>query len=375
MNNQPAIPNRTAVDTEIKAKPFSRRKTIKWLLLTASILVGSLLLGLVLAMIGYEVGRGALVAGMIVATLPVPLYAALILWIDRFEHEPRYLLFACFLWGATTSVFVAMLINSTVQLTAGKFASTVISAPVTEELLKAAVVFAVFLFKRDEFNGILDGIIYAAVTALGFAMIENFAYYGRAIAGILPAGIGGTFIIRGVLSPFMHPFFTAMTGIGLGWAAQTKNGFVRVVAPFAGLGLAIFLHALWNFPKGGLVLIGFYFIVMVPAFITVLVIAGFALRREKRIISDQLLGEMTAGRITRDEYDRLTSLRRRSINSFRVLFTKGFGGWRAQRLCNQAASELAFQRHRAKEENSVDTARIKYHEMTFSESLQQTRSA
>ncbi len=99
MNNQSAMPNQVAVNTEIKSMPFSRRKTIKWLLLTASILIGLLLLSLVLAMIGYRVGSGALISGMIVATLPAPLYAALALWIDRFEHAPRCLLFACFLWG------------------------------------------------------------------------------------------------------------------------------------------------------------------------------------------------------------------------------------------------------------------------------------
>ena len=375
MNNQPAMPNQVAVNTEIKSKPFSRRKTIKWLLLTASILIGLLLLSLVLAMIGYLVGTGALIAGMIVATLPVPLYAALALWIDRFEHEPRYLLFACFLWGATVSVFVAMLINSTVQIAAGEFTMLVISAPITEEILKAVVIFAVFFFKRDEFNGILDGIIYAAVTALGFAMVENFMYYGKAIAGIAPAGIGATFIVRGMLSPFSHPFFTAMTGIGLGWAAQTKNGLVRGLAPLVGLGLAIFLHSLWNFPKAGAGFLIFYFLLMVPAFATVLAIAGFAIRREKRIISAQLLGEMTAGRLTQDEYNRLTSVRRRSINSFRTLFSKGRSGWNAQRRCNQAASELALQRHRAAEGNTVDAARIKECETAFAQFLQQTRSA
>jgi len=373
MNNQPMMPNQTTADTGIQTKPLSRRKITKWLLLSAAILVGLLLLSLILAVQGMEFGKAALFVGIISATLPVPLYAALILWLDRFEHEPRYLLFACFLWGATASVFVAMLVNTTVQMTAGSFSSTVISAPITEEIIKAVVIFAIFFVKRDEFNGILDGIIYAAITALGFAMVENFTYYGRAFAGHLPAGLGGTFIVRGVFSPFLHPFFTAMTGIGLGWAAQTRSGFVRVLAPFVGLGLAIFLHALWNFPKTGGILISFYFILMVPAFAAVLLIAGFALRREKRIISEQLRGEITAGRLTQMEYEHLTSLRRRCANSFRSLFSKGLSGWSAQRRCNQAASELAFQRHRVAEGKSVDPARLRDCETAFAGFLQQTR--
>lgn len=311
---------------------------------------------------------------MIAATLPVPLYTALILWIDRFEHEPRYLVFACFLWGATASVFIAILVNTTVQITAVKFSSMVISAPIIEELAKAAVIFAVFFVKRDEFNGILDGIIYAAITALGFAMVENFAYYGRAFAGLFPGvGIGGAFFVRGMQSPFLHPFFTAMTGIGLGWAAQTRNGFVRVLAPFAGLGLAVFFHALWNLSAVAGISNIVYLILMVPAFLVVLSIAGFALRREKRIVSGQLLGEITAGRLTQTEYEHLTSLRRRTTNSFRALFSKGLRGWSAQRRCNQAASEMAFQRHRAAEGHSVDTTKLIASETAFAEFLQQTR--
>ncbi len=373
MDNQSVMPNEPVVNSATRMKPPSRRKIIKWLLLGAALLVGLLLLALIIAVNSLEFGIAALVAGMIAATVPVPLYTALILWLDRFEHEPRYLVFACFLWGATASVFIAILVNTTVQMTAGKFASIVVSAPLIEELAKAVVIFAVFFVKRDEFNGILDGIIYAAVTALGFAMVENFAYYGRAFAGLLPVGLGGAFFVRGMQSPFLHPFFTAMTGIGLGWAAQTRNGFVRVLAPLVGLGCAVFFHALWNFSAvAGLSNI-LYFILMVPAFIVVLLIAGFALRREKKIVSQQLFGEIAAGRLTQIEYEHLTSLRRRATNSFRALYTKGLSGWNVQRRCNQAASEMAFQRHRAAEGNSVDTARLKDCETIFAEFLQQTR--
>ena len=164
-----------------------------------------------------------------------------------------------------------------------------------------------------------------------------------------------------------------MTGIGLGWAAQTRNSFIRVLAPLVGLGLAIFFHSLWNFSSVLRISNIIYFIIMVPALAVVLVIAGFALRREKRIISEQLRGEIAAGRLTQTEFEHLTSLRRRCAGSFRALFTKGFSGWSAQRRCNQAASELAFQRHRAAEGKSVDPARLRDCETAFAGFLQQTR--
>jgi RsiW-degrading membrane proteinase PrsW (M82 family) len=54
-----------------------------------------------------------------------------------------------------------------------------ISAPIVEEGIKAAVLFGLFLFFRREFNGVIDGIVYAGCVGLGFAMTENVLYYGR----------------------------------------------------------------------------------------------------------------------------------------------------------------------------------------------------
>ena len=46
-------------------------------------------------------------------------------------------------------------------------------APIIEESLKGLAVLLVFLLFRKEFDSILDGIVYAAITALGFAATEN----------------------------------------------------------------------------------------------------------------------------------------------------------------------------------------------------------
>ena len=55
--------------------------------------------------------------------------------------------------------------------------------------------------------------------------------------------VGFTFVLRGVLSPFAHPLFTAMTGIGLGIAARADNPTTRWLAPLGGYLLAVLLHA------------------------------------------------------------------------------------------------------------------------------------
>jgi protease PrsW len=378
MNSQPAVSDQPIVEAATQPttsrKKFSRRKIIKWLLFTTSVLIGLFLLVLILAVDSLEFSPTHLLAGIILATIPVPLYAALILWIDRFEHEPRYLLFLCFLWGGTVSIALALIVNTTVMITSGGLASIVVSAPIIEELGKGAILFLIFFFKRDEFNGILDGIIYAAITALGFAMVENFSYYGRAFAGMLPVGPGAVFFARGVQSPFLHPFFTCMTGIALGWAAQTQNKLIRGVVPLLGLALAMFFHSLWNFSAVINLSNIIYLVLMLPAFLTILIIAACALRREKQIICRQLLTDLSAGRLTRQEYEHLTSLRRRCAGSFRALFGKGLRAWRAQRKCNQAASELAFQRHRASEGVQISAVHLNYCESAFHELLQETRT-
>jgi len=57
----------------------------------------------------------------------------------------------------------------------------VISAPIVEESAKAFILFVLFFWKKDEFDGIVDGIVYAGMVGLGFAMTENILYYGRAV--------------------------------------------------------------------------------------------------------------------------------------------------------------------------------------------------
>ena len=65
---------------------------IKIALSIFAILVALFLGLLVLIVIGIETGPVALMLGLITATLPVPLYIILVLWIDRYEAEPLWML-------------------------------------------------------------------------------------------------------------------------------------------------------------------------------------------------------------------------------------------------------------------------------------------
>lgn len=338
--------------------PARRRGPLAYVVATFASLIALLFGLLTLWLIGYETGVVPLLAGMVIAVLPVPFYLTLVLWLDRFESEPFWMLAASFFWGALVAVFFAIIVNSVggsiVEMAFGAETATfyglVISAPLVEETAKAIALFGLFLWKRDEFDGVLDGIIYAAMVGLGFAMTENVQYYGRAV---LEGQAIGTFVLRGLFSPFAHPLFTAMTGIGLGLASHTRSRAVKYLAPPLGFCAAILLHSAWNASayfaglfESGLILLAAYFLVMVPIFVGLLVVIALALRHEGRILREQLLAECESGLLTADEYARLCSVRGRMGASLGALKGRGVSGWRERKRLHRAASELAFHRHR-----------------------------
>ena len=311
------------------------------------VLLGALALGLIGAL---NTGGAGLVAGLVGAVTPVPLYVLLALWIDRFEKEPLSMLGLAFLWGASGAVFFSLILNSLSAEAiarlggpaAADLGTAVLAAPLVEETSKGLALVLLFLWKRHEFDNVIDGILYATMVGLGFATMENVSYYGEAVLRG-PEASRTAFVVRGVLTPFAHPFFTAMTGIGLGVARETIRPGWRVVAPVAGLAAAIFFHALWNLSTAfGRVFFGAYFLVMVPAFLGVLALIAVSQRRERRIIHAHLLRYRRAGHLDRAEVDSLCRPGGRSRALWRAFRGGGVGGWRREKRFHQVASELAF---------------------------------
>jgi RsiW-degrading membrane proteinase PrsW (M82 family) len=319
--------------------------------------IGLVLVGLVtLLVIGVDVGPVAFATGLVLATVPVPIYVFLALRIDRFEPEPLRLLAWAFFWGATAATFIALVLNTAGQALVGhQFGSDVgelyggsISAPVVEESAKGFVLFLIYRWRRWQMDGVLDGMVYAAMVGLGFAMTENVLYYSHAeINGGVP--LAATFFMRGVLSPFTHPVFTCMTGIGLGIAATTPRRWLRVAAPLAGLLTAMGLHSLWNTSAtvgDGAAFVGVYFLIMVPVFFALVSVALVATGKEGRLVARYLRPEMAAGVLTAGDVELLSSLRDRR-RARKAARGDGGGARKAMRDFQLAATELAFQRHRA----------------------------
>ena len=371
----PQNPNAPVV---VPLKPSGHRSAFK-IVLSVIAIMAALLLGLiVLLLIGVETGPVGLLIGMVAATLPVPVYVGLALWIDRYESEPLWMLATAFFWGALVAVFIAFVFNTassvmvavvTESQATGEAFGAVVSAPIVEESAKAIILFIFFFAKRDEFDGVVDGIVYAAMVGLGFAMTENIQYYGRAAFSEGP-GLTGVFILRGTLAPFSHPLFTSLTGIGLGLARQSRNTFVKLILPVMGFVMAIALHSTWN---GSIVIFGgagflvTYVLIMVPAFAIILVIVILALRREGQIVRQFLVADVHGGVFTVDEYNRLCTITGRMGANFSALTRGGWGHWRASRQFHQTASELAF--HRSRIARGISSADAQQREAAYQMAL------
>jgi protease PrsW len=323
-------------------------------------------LATLLLLIGFEVGTVALVTGIVLALLPVPVYVGLALWVDRFEPEPAHLLLWAFFWGATGATLIALVINSTGQaFVGGAFGSEVgqlygasLSAPVVEEVAKAAALYGVYRWRRLEFDGVLDGLVYAGMVGLGFAFSENILYYSRAaLEGGVPLAL--TFFVRGVLSPFGHPVFTAATGIGFGLAAL-RAGVAWRSAPIVGLLGAMGLHSLWNTSAGVAGGAGFpavYFTVMIPVFAGLVAIAVAALFRDRSVIQRYLQPELASGVLSAEDLAILTSLRERR-RAVRLAKRQSAAARRARKELQRTATELAFlRRHLDRRPEARDAAR------------------
>jgi RsiW-degrading membrane proteinase PrsW (M82 family) len=257
-----------------------------------------------------------------------------------------------FLWGATGAVFFAFILNSINSAVFGavggqagaEIGGSVISAPFVEELAKGCALFLFFFWKKDEFDNVVDGIVYACMVGLGFAMTENISYYGQALAH---GGLPGTIMIRGIFAPFSHPLFTAMTGAGLGVARETVKRQLKPVAPFVGLAAAMFLHATWNLSASfGAAFLGVYFLFMVPTFFAFVGVVLYAQARERKIIRANLLPYVQTGHLSPVELESLCRFGGRMKTLLAAQSTGGFAGWKREARFQQAASELAFHRWR-----------------------------
>ena len=301
------------------SRPTTPSRTGAIVLAVLGIVLAGLALLAVFIYLTTFLGTGALLFGLILALLPLAVVLFAVRWIDRWDPEPRPALIFALLWGAGISIVTALVFDLGVQitiaasagaLTGSDFTSAVVQAPIVEEVAKGFGVLVLFWAVRRHFDGPLDGVVYAATIAAGFAFSENIQYFGLAMTEGSAQSLGIIFLLRGVFSPFAHVTFTICTGLALGLAARRGTSKGGAFSYFLfGLVPAIALHALWNGATfvlaGDSSLLVYYLVVQVPLFIAAILVVVFLRRQEARVTLRRLHEYAQAGWFTPAEVSML----------------------------------------------------------------------
>ncbi len=162
---------------------------------------------------------------------------------DKYEKEPKLLLFYCFMFGA----FVSILITSLLYVVFD-FVITLEEPNILQQFIKAFFVvgfteeFSKYIIVRyyaqpkNAFNEPFDGIIYAVMVSMGFAATENIFY-------VLEGGYQVA-LLRAFTAIPAHATFAILMGYYMGQAKFSEN---RAALNLKGLLLAILFHGAYDF--------------------------------------------------------------------------------------------------------------------------------
>ncbi|MDY5584776.1 MAG: PrsW family intramembrane metalloprotease [Arcanobacterium sp.] len=315
----------------IKPRTFPAERAMWYVLVIISIIAFLEVLPTLLE----PAGAGAALLATGYALIPVAAIGLFVLFIDRWEPEPKRMYLVAFMWGAGASVLIALIFNGLVSDALSGiyygirgtnvsdsdtfFASYV--APLTEETIKGAGVLLIYFVFRRHFNGPIDGIVYGALIGSGFAFSENILYFVRYYDSI-----GTIFQVRFLDGPLNHEAWTAVFGFFVGIAAEKvgmngkKNSLKDIwkwLVPgfvFAVLGHWVNNDALnWTW----MTYERYMFINNVPQIIVLASLVIFASRQERNYIRKGLEDYLQAGWLTAEDLKLIDSIKlRRSAQSW-----------------------------------------------------------
>ncbi len=287
------------------------------------------------------------------AVIPMVLYLILIWRFDIYEREPFMLVFKSYLWGAVGAIVLASLFSLFLSTSISFFVlnkkiltriDSFYIAPFVEEITKG--LFLLILVNSKKFDNVTDGLVYGGAIGLGFGMTENLLYflsYGKSLPELF-----SLIIVRTFFSAVMHCVSTGTLGAFLGYAKFNKTAH-KIIFPFIGLMIAMFIHFSWNFSVSYHSTARLDFLFM---FLTILLFIGIywiSILKEKKIIYNELLPETDAGLIPQEHLIILNSSKRNK------------SGWvdeSIRKLYIKAATTLAFRKMQQK--NSGGFRKISY---------------
>ncbi|MFT4164382.1 MAG: PrsW family intramembrane metalloprotease [Microlunatus sp.] len=366
-NNIPAEPN--------TAEPLPKRilrTPLVWLSVAMLLAYAVCLVLLYRQVVPDRQVPGGLIPGLGTEAIPIAArYAAitaiplslLFLWADRFRPQRFWVWLMTFGWGGCVATLVSAQVNtwaaSHLSIVGDGDPATgaraaIYVAPFVEEAAKGTVLFWLVILMRYQWVSRVSGIVLAGLSGAAFAFVENILYYGRAyryaartFGEVAPLdAIQDLFMLRGVMTFFAHPLFTAMTGIGLAVAVRSKSKVVRVVAPLAGFVAAAFLHMCFNASASllqGRQLLLIYLLVAIPLVLGMVIFLIRQILREGLLIRTRLAEYARLGWLPETDPMVLARLRTRG----RALWQSIFLGWNvfvATVRMQRSATELAYLR-------------------------------
>ncbi len=195
---------------------------------------------------------------------------------DEWELEPIYLIGFTFFMGMLSTIpayfaetwFDSFVVRTWANPILGGLISAILGAPIVEETCKFLAA-RLTVYRLWEFDEPIDGIVYAAAAALGFASVENFAYVFNAHRSAELQDIAwGVSVGRALLSVPGHVLDSSVWGY---WLGRVK--FISMNDPahsiklmLGGLLGAMVLHGAFNFLALGSALAP-YFLLIGPLFL------------------------------------------------------------------------------------------------------------
>ncbi len=295
---------------------------------------------------------GAFTISIVAAVVSTLVYVSILLSFDRHEREPWRLMAFVFCWGAAPAVLLALFAEVSVQAPLARFASKdapnvvylAVAAPIIEELAKAIPVLLIYWYYRHEFDGLLDGLLYSSLAGFGFAMTENVFYFFRPFTEEFAFG-WQVVVLRTIIFGVNHALYTSCLGLGLAVARFARRPVVRIAAPVLGLASGIGLHMFHNY---SVLTTG----TLLPALLSnwtgaavwLLLIAA-ALRREGRMIAEELAEEVRYGLISAPDVLAVTRHSSRALTKLAAMRRTS-----AQKLNHYYCllAELAFKKRQAR---------------------------
>ncbi|MGV6844500.1 MAG: PrsW family intramembrane metalloprotease [Lutibacter sp.] len=181
---------------------------------------------------------------LIIALAPVVVVIIYIYLKDKYEKEPKKLLFFSFLWGAIGSIILSTILYQLYAVVFPpfnpknifeQFIKALLMVGLVEETSKYVII-RYYAQPKKAFNEPFDGIVYAVMVSMGFAFVENLFY-------VFEGGFN-TGILRAFTAIPAHATFAIIMGYFMGKAKFSNN---KIILNLTGLALAILFHGLYDF--------------------------------------------------------------------------------------------------------------------------------